>query len=182
MPSPKAYYDQLSKLSGIMLEASTADEAKTVLKDCREHQKRLRQLKKEINLDIKAVREHYRQLTAEASRKQHFITGSIFGRKTAGSMRADDKRALAAERDDSIRPYQELKLTIDAVIHQFDQAKAHCQKLIDEAKGTQGAKPRARKKEDDVISQIERLGKLKEQGILTDEEFEAKKEELLARL
>ena len=54
MSSPEAYYNQLSKFDGMMLEVSTADEAKAMLKSCREYQKQLRQLKKEANLDIKA--------------------------------------------------------------------------------------------------------------------------------
>ena len=132
MSSPEAYYNQLSKFDGMMLEVSTADEAKAMLKSCREYQKQLRQLKKEANLDIKAIREHNRNLIAEASRKQHFVVGSLFGRKTAGSLRADNKRALAAQRDDAIRPYQNIKLTIDDIINQLDQAKARCQELIDE--------------------------------------------------
>ncbi|WP_158967983.1 SHOCT domain-containing protein [Chachezhania sediminis] len=36
--------------------------------------------------------------------------------------------------------------------------------------------------EDDILEKIERLGSLRERGILTDEEFTAKKTELLARL
>jgi predicted Zn-dependent peptidase len=34
----------------------------------------------------------------------------------------------------------------------------------------------------DVYQQLEKLGKLKAQGILSDEEFETKKKELLARI
>lgn len=37
----------------------------------------------------------------------------------------------------------------------------------------------ADKSDDDVISQLERLAKLKEQGILTEDEFQAKKKQLL---
>jgi hypothetical protein len=36
--------------------------------------------------------------------------------------------------------------------------------------------------ENDVLSSLERLGALKEKGILTEEEFSAKKAELLSRL
>jgi hypothetical protein len=36
--------------------------------------------------------------------------------------------------------------------------------------------------EDDILGQIERLGTLRDKGILTNEEFEQKKKELLARL
>jgi hypothetical protein len=39
--------------------------------------------------------------------------------------------------------------------------------------------PAPAESEDDVLSQLERLGKLKDQGILTDEEFQAQKSKLL---
>lgn len=38
------------------------------------------------------------------------------------------------------------------------------------------------KQQDDILAQIEKLGKLKEQGIITEEEFVAKKKEILAKL
>lgn len=38
------------------------------------------------------------------------------------------------------------------------------------------------KKEDSILEQIKRLGELKEKGLISGEEFEAKKSELLARL
>ena len=45
-----------------------------------------------------------------------------------------------------------------------------------------GMKFKSRDKDDSVLGQIRRLGELKEKGLLTPEEFEAKKSELLARL
>ncbi len=42
--------------------------------------------------------------------------------------------------------------------------------------------PAAATQENDIISQLEKLGILKEKGILTEAEFETKKKELLARL
>jgi hypothetical protein len=42
---------------------------------------------------------------------------------------------------------------------------------------TTSAKPKI-----DVAEQIEKLGRLRDQGLLTDEEFQSKKEELLSRL
>jgi hypothetical protein len=43
-------------------------------------------------------------------------------------------------------------------------------------------KPDLPEESSDVINQIKQLGELKEKGILTEEEFEKKKTELLARL
>jgi membrane protease subunit (stomatin/prohibitin family) len=48
--------------------------------------------------------------------------------------------------------------------------------------GLQGAQPAAGVKPDEVMATIEKLGELKAKGILTDEEFAAKKAELLKKL
>jgi len=48
--------------------------------------------------------------------------------------------------------------------------------------GLQGAQPAQAVKPDDVMATIEKLGELKAKGILTDEEFAAKKAELLKKL
>jgi len=50
------------------------------------------------------------------------------------------------------------------------------------AAGAAAAAPAAAVKPDDVIATIERLGELKAKGILTDDEFNAKKAELLKKL
>jgi hypothetical protein len=42
--------------------------------------------------------------------------------------------------------------------------------------------PPLQKPKIDVAEQIEKIGRLRDQGLLTDEEFQSKKEELLSRL
>lgn len=49
-----------------------------------------------------------------------------------------------------------------------------------EAQQATSAPPPAPAPEHDMVEQLERLAKLKEQGILTDEEFAAQKQKLLA--
>lgn len=71
------------------------------------------------------------------------------------------------------------------------QAKV-CQEMIDllrtkgilkQFKGAEGANAgKASGGSDDILGQLEKLGKLKEQGILTEEEFAAKKAALLEKL
>lgn len=60
----------------------------------------------------------------------------------------------------------------DAYESAFEQGKSYVSDLEDE-KGDAAA---------DVYQALEKLGKLKDQGILSEEEFQAKKTELLARL
>ncbi|MEN9229614.1 MAG: SHOCT domain-containing protein [Thermostichus sp. DG02_5_bins_236] len=53
----------------------------------------------------------------------------------------------------------------------FEQGKDYVSKLDEEKEAAA-----------DVFKSLEKLGKLREQGILTEEEFQAKKKELLSRL
>jgi hypothetical protein len=48
--------------------------------------------------------------------------------------------------------------------------------------GLQGGAPAAGMKPEEVMSTLEKLGELKSKGILTQEEFDAKKTELLKKL
>lgn len=46
----------------------------------------------------------------------------------------------------------------------------------------QGQQPQAKMSADEIMSTIEKLGKMKESGLITQEEFDAKKKDLLAKL
>ncbi len=62
-----------------------------------------------------------------------------------------------------------------------DQLKDLVMSAAGESRRALGA-PAAANPKDDSLSALERLGKLRESGVLTDAEFESKKRELLARL
>ena len=64
---------------------------------------------------------------------------------------------------------------------EMDQLKADQQKQIDELKQQQ-SKPQQSSGQEDVTQKLEKLADLKKQGILTDEEFQKMKTELLAKL
>ena len=62
----------------------------------------------------------------------------VFGkRKLAGSISADAKRAERAERDRTLAPYDNIKHTIDDVIHQLDDAKFRLEQYIEEFKASE---------------------------------------------
>jgi hypothetical protein len=66
---------------------------------------------------------------------------------------------------------------------EMDQLKADQQKQIDELKQQQQqSKPQQSSGQEDVTQKLEKLADLKKQGILTDEEFQKMKTELLAKL
>lgn len=125
-------YERAVKAHNLNLSISTVADAKATLKDLTQSQKALRQLKKEITLDIKTIRVGYadRMVGAGATASGVF---TLFGqRKTAGSIRADAKRRLKAEQDRQIAPYEQVKLMIDDMINQMDRAKIQLQNYIAE--------------------------------------------------
>jgi len=122
MADPEYYLNRVKALE-FSVSASSVDEAKRVKKQVTQTQKQLRQLKKEINLDMKNIRAHFKERTASAGSTSSGLL-SIFGkRKTAGTMRAHAKRGVAKERDNALQPYERLKLHIDNLLLKADAAK-----------------------------------------------------------
>ena len=66
--------------------------------------------------------------------------------------------------------------------HEIDQLKADQQRQIDELKQQQQSKPQQSSGQEDVTQKLQKLADLKKQGILSDEEFQKLKMELLAKL
>ncbi len=66
---------------------------------------------------------------------------------------------------------------------EMDQLKAEQQKQIDELKQQQQqSKPQQSSNQEDVTQKLQKLANLKKQGILSDEEFQKLKMELLAKI
>ncbi|TLX87831.1 MAG: hypothetical protein E6K97_08035 [Thaumarchaeota archaeon] len=64
---------------------------------------------------------------------------------------------------------------------EMDQLKADQQKQIDQLKQSQ-SQPQQSSGQEDVTQKLQKLADLKKQGILSDEEFQKLKMELLAKL
>ena len=127
------------ELKGLGLEkytikASNAAEAKAALADVRQKQKALRQMKARINLDMKAIRAEYDQKKQSAGSGGSVLIGMFGKRRAAGQYRAAAKRQVTAERDRRLQPYETLKMSIDDLLLQMDQAKIQIQQYIDQAK------------------------------------------------
>ena len=65
---------------------------------------------------------------------------------------------------------------------EMDQLRAEQQRQIDELKQQQQSKPQQSSGQEDVTQKLQKLADLKKQGILSDEEFQKLKMELLAKL
>ena len=97
-------------------------------------QKGVRQIKKEINLEIKSIRAAYRQKSSTAGEGSALVF-SLLGKKGVGrSLRADAKRNVARERDGVIAQYENLKLDIDNMLIKMDRLKIQLEEYIQNAK------------------------------------------------
>ena len=65
---------------------------------------------------------------------------------------------------------------------EIDQLKAEQQRQIDELKQQQQSKPQQPSGQEDITQKLQKLADLHKQGILSDEEFQKTKAELLAKL
>jgi len=98
-------------------------------------QKQLRQVKRDVNADMKTIRAHYKTLSDNAQPTGGSIFMGLFGKK--GGMRssvADQRRKLRYERDDMLAPYDGVKQTVDDIITQMDLAKLNIKEWIEENK------------------------------------------------
>ncbi len=142
MASAQEYRRQIKNLGleRLEIQASSSTEAKEVLRKLRALQKELRQIKKNINLDMKGIRAVYQQRMSTAAATSSTVV-SLFGkRKLAGQLRADEKRRLRMERDRKLQPYESIKLAIDGILTQIDNAKIKLQAFIEEVKTKEQAK------------------------------------------
>ena len=91
----------------------------------------------------------------------------MFGRRGPGLVRAAATTAVVAG-------------TAGAVRHRQDQKYARQdQEAYDQAMAAQAAAAPAAPAEPDYAAELEKLAQLKAQGIINDEEFEAKKKQIL---
>ncbi len=113
---------------------SSISEAKQALAKIRDIQKQLRQIKREINVDMKAIRVAFAEKKSTAGSGGSAVLAVFGKRKLAGSYRAGAKRQLNKERDQMLAPYESLKLAIDKAIIDFDQMKMQLSTYLEEAK------------------------------------------------
>jgi hypothetical protein len=112
------------------MTVSNQSDAKEVLMRVRDFQKRLRQIKREINLDMKMIRTEYREKSSTAGGGLS-VAATLFGKKKlAGSIRASAKRGLAKERENVLAPYEKLKLDIDSLLTKLDSLKMQLESYI----------------------------------------------------
>jgi alkyl hydroperoxide reductase subunit AhpC len=129
MKSADEYLKAVRRVLGIPVDQSeihlqweydTPEDIKIHLAQIRQIQKELRFLKREISLDVKAIRADYR---LNVSNVQAGLLSSLAGRKFAGHDRALKKESLRQKEREVIFPYESLSRQIDQLIIQLDGAK-----------------------------------------------------------
>ena len=137
MALPDEYMSQISELGlreDMVIEAHTVPEAKSALREIRNLQRQLRQTKRNVNLDMKAIRAHYRQRMSTAASTSSAFVGILGKRKLAGQLRADEKRRLRMERERKLTPYDQVKYVIDDLLTQLEGAKGQLQQYIEQVR------------------------------------------------
>lgn len=79
------------------------------------------------------------------------------------------------------RSGREMEAQDQAHQQEMDQLKAEQQRQIDQLKQSQ-SQPQQSSSQEDVTQKLQKLADLKKQGILSDEEFQKLKMELLAKI
>jgi hypothetical protein len=120
------------------VKISNQTDAKEVLRQVRNFQKSLRQIKREINLEMKNIRANYREKTSTAGEGLSTVSMLFGKKKLAGSIRASAKRSMASERDQILAPYEKLKLDIDALLTKLDSLKTQLENYIQKEKTKEG--------------------------------------------
>lgn len=87
-------------------------------------------------------------------------------------------KAVVAGTAGAVRHHQAKKWAKQDAAEQAQDAQATPEEYYDEPEYEEASPPQ----EDDTLTQLERLGALRDQGVLSEEEFEAQKEKLLASL
>jgi hypothetical protein len=145
MKSAERYIEQIEKILGINLEEDdsylwdyeTVPEAEEALADMADSLERLEELRRELNADMKAIRDDYRDKMANAAAGSSTAM-SLLGRKQkAGQMKADAKRQLRAKRNEALAPYNEVKSILDRIIPDVGKQATSAQKFVDSGDGAQ---------------------------------------------
>jgi hypothetical protein len=140
MTLPRDYCRQISELGldKVTIRAPSVSEANAGLAKLHGSEEQLRQIERSIDLDMKAIIAECRKRVFSVSFGSAGTVGLLGERRFRGQMLTDEKRRLEAERDVRLAPYEEVKLRVDNLLAQMDNAKAQLQDYIEQAKADEG--------------------------------------------
>ena len=115
---------------GFHIGAEDVEDAKLKKKLMVQQQKELRQIKREINQDMKTIRADYKQQSANA--QPSFLGVFVGGKGYAKNQVAKQRREIKQKREAALQPYEKIKLKIDSLILYLDRAKLAFTEYIDQ--------------------------------------------------
>ena len=119
----------------LALDISSVTEAQIQKKKFVQQQKHLRQIKREINQDMRYIRDAYKDASADVQPSSVSIFAGLFGKRgISKSDVAQQRRDLRQRRDNTLEPYNDAKLTIDDLLIQIDGAKLALTEYINDNK------------------------------------------------
>jgi len=149
MKSAETYQVEVEAVLGIILEEGesflwdyeTAAGAEKSLIDIRNSINQLTDLRRELNADMKAIRDDYRDKIAGAAAGSSTAMSMLGKKQKAGQMKADAKRQLRAKRNEVLLPYNEIKASLDRIIPDLEKQAAQAQKFVDSGNGSSTDSP-----------------------------------------
>lgn len=163
----------------MQFEWKTPEQAKAIVKQLKLKKKEVMMAKSELSKQIAQVHADHRSRVAKRGSKMQG-GGSIGRIVRAFDTDSRDRYRLAT--DKAVRSLESKKSAFDADARRIDQAILTVEQWIVDNKPESLAPKAPRGKQPDVVDQLERLGKLRDAGVLSAGEFDAKKQELLSRL
>jgi hypothetical protein len=138
MTTAQEYHDKLEKLTDEIgsrsYDIGTGQEAKAALAGVRYRQKELRQVRRDINFDMKQIRAEYKAKAETVGAGGSLLFSVLGSHGSARSHRASARRGVRAERDRVLKPYEQANSVIDELILALERAKLQIQTFIDEEK------------------------------------------------
>ena len=108
----------------------TVDDAKLAIKRVTLVQKQLRQLKKEINAEMKHIRSMYSAKSSTAGAGTSAVLRLLGNKKAASSSRALAKKRTKLKKERELIPYESVKKSIDHYLLEYDRLKLEFQEKI----------------------------------------------------
>jgi hypothetical protein len=138
MATPQEYLEQIERIVGddlsdgeinLRLTWNDYTEGKAHIDNIRAMQRHLRQLKKEVTAEVSGLKSHFiGQKASVGTSIGAGLAGLFLGRRTVGRFNAANREDLRRAQIQSVAPYEDVKRTIDQILHFLDGCKSQIER------------------------------------------------------
>jgi len=131
MTTPAQYRHKLSGLNFDILDKplTSKEQASAALPEIIALQNHLQQIEQEINMEMHVIHNQYHSKLASAEAGSSGRVMVSAKRRVGSSQRANEEAHLAAERDEKIGPYQDIRKTAADLLVKAEGARSAAEKL-----------------------------------------------------